>query len=64
MLKALLSVLSVFGWIVERWLTKKDKNAPQAELDAARTDSANENDIGLNDKLDAARDRLRDKNNR
>ena len=64
MLKALFSVLSVFGWLIERWLTKKDKNAPQAELDAARTDSANENDPNLNDKLDAARDRLRDKNSR
>ena len=64
MLKAILSVLGVFGWLIERWLTKKDKNAPQAELDAARTYSANEDDSRLNDSLDSARDRLRDKNSR
>lgn len=63
-MKALLSILSTLGWLIERFLTKKDKETPQRELNAARTDSANENDANLNARLDAARDRLQDPNNR
>ena len=63
-MKALFSILSTLGWLIERFLTKKDKETPQRELNAARTDSANENDISVNARLDAARDRLQDPNNR
>lgn len=64
MIKSLLSVLNVLGWLIERFLTKKDKETPIRETEAAKTDSANENDISLNARLDDARSRMRDKNSR
>lgn len=60
-MSAILNILATIFWFFKRFFIKKDANEPQTILDNARTDSATENDVNLNNDLDAANDRLRNK---
>lgn len=64
MIKALGEIISAMFWLLKRFFERQDANEPQRTLDKARNDSASGNDAALNADLDAARDRLRDKNSR